>query len=458
MKTKEFPDRDFPIVYMYDGSVPYSLILFMKHLHQTGRGKDAALNVLFLAVGEMYKFYYRTTYKHDKWNAFPGTFVLDYFSSRMHGTIDNQTITCDRGLYWQPLKRNRVMVRLRAYEKYESFCKTYLGVVGMVHDDLIYNATSVYSQLKAKEGKSLLEHILDPEKEISSKDLNSFAVIHANEQHRSGAKLYKYFPPKKIVEFIESQTDINYRAAILLMAFTGLRYSEVCHLLISDLVPSADGLDVILDHPNGLTWDHRSKERVKRESILERSGEVISKTSDLDDSDLDFLGNLRTRTSLPNSHKYYSGWKGVTFHTSDRKYGYILEWSSYKAKYEFTRLFKQLIQQQRRGGHPFLLCQNNGTPMTLDALEQKVRRDSNRITGKAYGPHSLRHFCGYYLANKLGISMEHAQFFLRHASISSTEVYYMKSSASVKKELMGAFGTLSDEQIKKLDTEWDNIW
>jgi len=96
--------------------------------------------------------------------------------------------------------------------------------------------------------------------------------------------------------------------------------------------------------------------------------------------------------------------------------------------------------------------------MTLDALEQKVRRDSNKITGKSYGPHSLRHFCGYYLANKLGVSMEHAQFFLRHANISSTEVYYMKSSASVKKELLGVLGNLSYDQAKKLDKEWDSVW
>lgn len=458
MKTKEFPDRDFPIVYMYDGTVPYSLILFLKHLYQTGRGKDSALKVLFLTVGEMYKFYYRTKDKHDKWNSIPGTFILDYFSSRMHGTIDGQTLRCDRGLYWQPLKRNRLMVRLSAYEKYESFCKTYLGVENMVHDDLIYNATSVYSQLKAKEGKSLLHHLLDPERVRNSRDLNSFSVVHAHERHKPGAKTYKYFPPQKIVDFINSQSDVNYRAAMLLMAFTGLRYSEVCHILISDIVPGVGGLDVILDHPNGLTWDHKNKARVKRESILNNSGKVISKTSDLDDSDLDFLTHLRTRSSLPKDHKYYSGWKGVTFHTSDHKYGYILSWSSDKAKGEFIKLFKKLIHQPRRAGHPFLLCKNNGAPMTLDALEQKVRRDSNKITGKSYGPHSLRHFCGYYLANKLGVSMEHAQFFLRHANISSTEVYYMKSSASVKKELLGVLGNLSYDQAKKLDKEWDNIW
>jgi len=79
---------------------------------------------------------------------------------------------------------------------------------------------------------------------------------------------------------------------MLLMSFTGLRYSEVCHILISDIVPGVDGLDVILDHPNGLTWDHKNKARVKRESILNNSDKVVSKTSDLDDSDLDFLTNL----------------------------------------------------------------------------------------------------------------------------------------------------------------------
>lgn len=458
VRTKEFPDRDFPIVYMYDGTLPHSLILFLKHLFQTGRGKDSALRTLFLAVGEMYKFYYRSTDKHNKWNSAPGTFVLDYFSSRMHGTIDHQTLRCDRGLYWQPLKRDRVIVRLRAYEKYESFCKIYLDVESMIQDDLLYNATSVYSQLKAREGKSLLYHLLDPEKVTNNREFNSFSVIHAHDTHRPKAKVYKYFPPQKLVELINSQTDVNYRAAFLLMAFTGLRYSELCHLLITDVVPSAGGLDVMLDHPNGKTWDHKKKERVKREIVLKNSRKVTFKTSDLDDADLDFLSDLRTRSSLSKAHKYFAGWKGVTFHISERKFGYVLTWSSDKAKREFIGLFKKLINQSRRASHPFLLCQNNGTPITLDALEQKMRRDSKKITGTAYGPHSLRHFCGYYLANKLELSLENAQFFLRHKSISSTQVYYMKSSASVKKELLEAFGNLNDEQIKELDTEWDNIW
>ena len=74
----------------------------------------------------------------------------------------------------------------------------------------------------------------------------------------SKKKLTKYFPPNELAQFILSEQSINYQAAYILQAFTGLRGSEVANILIYDVVPSSDGYADIInseDQVHGKTFD-----------------------------------------------------------------------------------------------------------------------------------------------------------------------------------------------------------
>lgn len=449
MKTKEFGEKDFPIVHMFDGTTSHSLMLFLKHLFSIGRGKSSELKKLFLVVSEMYKFYMISPESHDKWFNNRGTFVIDYFSSRLNGTIRN--MQCEKGLYWEPLRMNTLKQRISQFKKFENFCVQHLGAIGGLPNDILYSSTKSYHSFRSRsEEFSLLAHLGVAE---VSEAFSTYNFTHENESRARNSEVKKYWPPQHISEVIEDEHNINYQAIYLLCAFTGLRESEALHVLVSDIVTRGDDYDVILSDPIvGKTFDLSIGALVPRKDLREKFRSRSKDLSNLDNIDIEYLRHLPNRTSLDNKHRYFLGWKGVTLHTVDPKFGYLLNWSCEIAKFKFCKLLPKLLRQRRRQ-HPYLFCKPDGMPLTVMALEKAIRRKSRRITGSALGPHSLRHFCGYYLANGLELSLEQAQVFLRHASPISTAVYYSKDPVIVRNKLIEFGGG-----VVKEENPWKKIW
>lgn len=451
VRTMEF-ERDFPLVYLVDGKVSFSLLSFTKEQMDIGRGKDGALRRIFKVVADIYQFYLANEDKHQVYLENGHELIIDYFSAKLHGTIRNGV--CDLGLFWKKTKYSDVRNGITQFQKYQSYCKTYLNVTELVSDDIIHQMTVRYSTFESKTNFKLLEHISSV-KDAMADDHNQTRLDYDNEDSDQGnAKLIKYFPPKKLKEFIDSEENINYKAAFLLSSFTGLRESENLHILVSDIVYQGHLAEVIISDPNtGKTFLLEKNKLVPRTEILSSCLHQHKAVSDLDDINIDYLSRLPVRTNLHIKHRYFAGWKGVQLRVPDEKYGHLLEWTDGFAQELFTKLVPKLLMQTRRS-HPYLLCNSeNGMPMTVDAYESRFRRHSAKITGKELYSHVMRHFTGFYCANVLRVDQDEAKRILRHKRLTSTDVYYNLSPEEVKRKIAMKETSIWDE----LDfSDWGN--
>ena len=115
----------------------------------------------------------------------------------------------------------------------------------------------------------MLEHIASV-KDAMVDDRNQTGLDYDNEFFDQGnSKIVKYFPPKKLKEFIDSEENINYKSAFLLSSFTGLRESENLHILVKDIVYRGNLAEVIISDPNtGNTFSLEKNKQVPRTEIL----------------------------------------------------------------------------------------------------------------------------------------------------------------------------------------------
>lgn len=443
VRTKEF-ERDFPLVYLVDGKVSFSLLSFTKEQMDIGRGKDAALRRVFKVVADIYQFYLVNEDKYHVYLDNGHELIIDYFSAKLHGTIKNGE--CDLGLFWKKTKYSDVRKSITQFQKYQSYCKTYLNVTELVSDDIIHQMTVRYSAFEKKTHFKLLDHISSV-KSAMVDDQNQTRLDYNNEDFDQGnSKIIKYFPPKKLKEFIDSEENINYKAAYLLSGFTGLRESENLHIFVSDIVYKGNLAEVIISHPNiGKTFSLEKNKLVTRTEVLKSCLSQHKAVSDLDDISIDYISRLPVRTNLQINHRYHAAWKGIHLSNLNEKYGHLLEWTCGYAQELFTSLVPKLLMQSRKA-HPYLLCNTeNGMPMTIDAYESRFRRHSGKVTGKELYTHVMRHFTGFYCANVLRVPQEEAKRILRHKRLTSTDIYYSLSHEEIKRKIAKKETSIWDE-------------
>lgn len=451
-KTKQFPNELFPICYFFDGSVSLSLVAFCNMQLKVGSGSLKALEKTSRVVARIYHFYQTQKEQNPHWESKSEAVFIDYFSSRLHGTITPNGDST--GLLYEKVLYNTAKAEIRDFNRFHNFCRRFMGVLSS--DDYIGDLSKRYSGKQKASKFNLLAH-LDLSFKNSSVTCSSeywqmpLRNSHKNDQSSFQSTKYKAFPHAKILDFISSQKNQNIKAAMLLQAFTGIRGSEALHVLITDIVPNAQrSIEVIVSHPiNGMTFDPISKRSVKRKDLFERFASQHKEKSGLSKVDLEFLNNLRPRIDIPN--KYNLDWKGMYLPHVDysTEYGYTLDWIDDFAKKEFERLLPYLKKQRRRG-HPYLLItESTGMPLTISNYTMTFRRHSETTCGLAYGPHSLRHFCGEYCANALDFSVEQTKSVMRHSSPNSTQLYYRKTKQKVRSEL---------KQIHGVGLGKDNAW
>lgn len=444
VSTVEFPLRKFPLVYLHNGELSYSLVSYLSYEYKSGRGKNSSsLYDLFRVVAELTLFYNVNKDKHVQWGEMPHQLVIDYFGARLHGTIINGDCSC--GLFWHPLKYQTIKKLINALKGYENFCSTYLNTTSMKLNEILPSHVSRYKGFKKDTSFNLLSHLNAGDDNPIEHGTGYSYETNASLLNEKGND-YKYFDPEYIFEFIDREKNINYKAAYLLCAFCGLRISEALHILINDIVQSTTSLfhDVILSEPFGLTWDHQNSCKIERTYILDSYRNPDYFSPDIDEKDLEFVINPKPRTN--EIGKFKAKWKGITVSYDNRSVGYVLEWCDDFARLEFERLIPALLQQTR-ANHPYLLCKKGGAPLTYGAYEKHISRKSFSLTGETYSSHSLRHFSGYYVANKLKYSLKQAKIFLRHKNITSTDIYFSLSGESMRMEL---------KQIDKSFT-WDSL-
>jgi site-specific recombinase XerD len=94
------------------------------------------------------------------------------------------------------------------------------------------------------------------------------------------------------------------------------------------------------------------------------------------------------------------------------------------------RAYRKLLRDWPQS--PYLFVSERGAPLTPRAVHEIIAR-AGRVAGIGFpvNPHSLRHACGYKLANE-GRDTRSIQDYLGHASITNTVVYTQLSSTRFK--------------------------
>ena len=448
--TSEFGDREFPFVYLHDGTLSYSLTAYLHFQFSLGLAKNtSSLNDLFRTVAEIKVFYDavkkkgedknedRKKFQHQykRWLENPQYLIIDYFEAKLYGTINDDG--CPLGIFWKPTRFQNIKRQITQFARYEKFCQDHLNTESMNSNDVVVLATNKFAEFVHKSKYSLLGHLVDTSSikgRGSSSYLNS-KPNHGNEQIPKGETTVKYFPPLKVQSLIDETSDVNQVGMYLLCAFAGLRESEAVQVLCSDIVFTGEGPfpDVMLGHPsNSSTWCNQTKKLINRKVVLKSFCDPDFFQEKLSTTDLDFLRNPRPRFDVAGS--YHAGWKTVQLIHPHDKYGYLLNWSNVNARIKFTKILGDLMKQ-RRANHPYLFCGPNGTPLKLPTYEKRLERKSVEITGESYGTHSLRHFCGFYLNNNLGWKIQEASIFMRHRGIKSTEMYFHTAPEKIRSEL-----------------------
>ncbi|WP_064602800.1 site-specific integrase [Photobacterium sp. J15] len=441
VKTEEFPDRKFPVVFTPSGRVNYSLLVYAKNEYQLNHGKRTALVPVIEVVSDVLAFFEFQPARQSEWLDNPTRLLYDCFEARLNGTIVNGKCIAG-GLYWRPKRFDVIKRMINHYVKFEKFASTYLGAPLTSIDEQMLSSAKGSRKADPKH-HGLLSH-LDASggcggEEAAAASYKTTTPANYGEEGSSStkSKVTKYFPPNQLSHFIKTQLDVNYAATYMLQSFTALRGSEALHILVSDVVPSDDGLgDIIFsdDQVNGKTLDPKTNKLVKRKDFIANIDQVNYSTKDLSDGDIEFLENMKPRILIDDpNEKTVLGEKGVTLQVCHPKYGYVLSWcNDYARLYFFSELLPKLLKQDRRGGHPWLICNKYGMPMNLEAYRKHVYRRTERELGVRYGPHSFRHFNGFYCNNALGMSQEDIKVNMRHASITSTDRYSQKTDAAFR--------------------------
>jgi hypothetical protein len=429
--TKEFGNNKFPLVYLSNGNLSYSLLCFINSKYKDKEGKvTTKMTDLFRVVGELNQYCLRRKDMKDLWEEKPQLMLKEYFEDRYFGTITPDG--CPYGLYWHGISHTILKKLISAFEGYADYVAAYL-------DYSVLDASELYATKRAAEGQEFYQGFKDKKKRgllqhletQSNKDKswNSSGLTPEHDPKLKGKKSedpdYKFFPPEKVKELIMSANDINQQAMYLLSSFTSLRASEGLHLLTTDIIWSGKSMlfhDVILSEPFAKTCCPKTNKPIDRITIIKKKHQENFDEFSLDKEALSYAQNPLSRMSVLG--RYHVGWKGITVNDEkDSDFGHLLQWQNDYARVAFENLIPELLAQ-KRAGHSYLFCNKDGMPLPYNTYYKRIYRASKAICDTHYGTHSLRHFCGFYQANTLGFSKEKTQINMRHASILSTEHYY----------------------------------
>lgn len=446
-ETTEFGrERPFPLVYMNNGELCYSLLAYLKHLYSVGAGKHtSSLYDLFRCISEITIFYERSSKEHTRWKQEPRTLIIDYFEKSLHGTIHRGN--CNLGLWWEGSSVKNIKRKLRVFSKYEEFCAEYLSTDSLRSTEILCQSTIEYNVYRKRQDYSLLKHL----KGVNT-DSKKQSVIFSHGQEpetRVENSTPNFFPPELVTKFIESALDDNQRAIYLLCAFTGLRASEAMHVLISDVVVNKKTaeFELIVSHPvSGSSWCHETRRLKRRKEILGSYNNAQYFDPSLSSKELQFVRYPIARVNVPKP--LHLGWKGVLLEPQHSTFGYVVQWTEDAAKLKFFEIVQRYLLSQKRCNHPYLFCSKNGAPLSISTYSKRFERESLRLTGDKYNPHSLRHFTGFYICNYLDVSIDIAQKVLRHHHSSSTQRYFNMSAEKFSETLKKAKGIEINEKNK----------
>lgn len=464
VRTKQYPNRLFPMVLLEDGQPCVTINSFANYLLGSGE-QEQSLHRKVRTVCSLYEFTRRQYGLKELNEEELRTIIFEFGQSKLHGTIDligNDPL----GLYWKPVKAKTAKQQIKDVRQFDEFQSTFFNAKPISkHEQVFLSNYERYLEFQRREKYDPFLHL------FATKEHTKRVYDYDIKEHSSLTKStsQKVFPADKVIEIIEASDNIRDKLVLLLLAFGGLRKSELLHLMTNDIVgqfKDTSSAWVVLAHPETgmVTWlnDSGNTESTTREKYLS----IEFKNDHL--PGYHPLHKIRPRTLYSKHDKeIYAGFKGMTFTGSG--IDNFVHWSNEGSGIYFWKLYEQYLatyfynQPSSWPYHPFLFIKLDsvgyGMPMTSASIDKLFERCCKKIGLTGYTPHSMRHFYGYYLASVVELPPEKAQVCLRHASIESTQVYYRVAPEIVRKEILLSQGVGGEiEKTGKYKLEIPNSW
>lgn len=244
------------------------------------------------------------------------------------------------------------------------------------------------------------------------------------------------FPSDKITPLI-SKTLNNPRAnaaarvrdalAWILLAYGGLRSSELFHIWINDIALDGCRAQVFIRHPCEFSLRAQAKRTTRRQQLANQYG-------------------MLPRNLLPPGDRLRAGWKGMSF---DYDHTALVHWIDPRAGELFASLHHTWITKLRPSApdHPYYFVSLDqhgdfGGPWTIAAFRDAFRSACSRIglrpdQSNGVCPHGLRHAYGL-AAEAMKLSSSVIQEMMHHRHPLSQEAYKAKRPEEVSKAIVTA--------------------
>lgn len=407
----ELDDPTHPVISL-------SIAKFSRYLQRQGIRSYESIRKTVVAIGKLRDFYLLV---HEGCLLAPSdvkSLLEDFLFAFDHGSE----------LGWRPASNQEYLVTRAAVVEYVKFLADDTSQLWGQAESQFIEACRASWTATAHAEKSLLFHT---KKRGAKKSRGRKRVI-------VGLRNFKPFPPHLVQELIESTRNPRDKLLFALMAYGGRRLSEILHLFMADIVAREDELLVWLKHPSHtrMTWTNQANARVQgqRREYLKTVFDLLPRTE---------------HGAKPS----FAGWKGIKFDdeaTLTSELYWIREAGKYLLELHRTYLHNARAHAPRHR-HPYYFVAQSGLPLTIKAVEKQFRLACQRlekklgISLKGYGPHSLRHFYGFYCADVLKADLLMIQKWMGHIQISSTAIYAHISPGTAAQAMSRA------EQVAKIE-------
>jgi integrase len=443
-KRKYFDLFDVPSLHLPGGYTPVLIIngeisifalFYARELQRAGYSNLTIENKLG-SIGRLWDYYLSTpTYLHNK------DFLNSFCEARIHGTVqfDGTDVT---GLAWSPPKYKTAIRDFKHVRKYLDFVSDHFNVIPLNPKEELSKKTFEYARQNERSKKYSLFYFLTENKnsfEIRNTRIDRYA--HSNNNNTQ----YKFFPPTKIKDLINVMDTLRDKMIILLLAFGGIRVSELLHIHILDITKDKDGVArVALVNPveGQQVWNV-----VKDGKVVRRKG-----------TRRQFLSEeygLLPRNLISTKDGLYLGWKGMLEDNSSTHVSYVY-WIDKEAGQSFFKLHEKYIIERAKynAEHPYYFVSQRGNtkgkPWRVTSLNNHLVNKFKQIgldsSATDVSRHSLRHYYGYYAANILGLDINIVKEMIHHARVSSTECYYKLTNETIRKEIEKGYNSLKNKE------------
>lgn len=428
--------RSLPTLVLQDGEPSLYSLAWTRNMMIDDDSSPMHLSKSVAAVGLFYDFYIGVYNGKVLAPEEMSGLMRQFFQARAYGCSE---------LGWEPVGRKTAKIDVRRASEFSKFCSKNFGSMPLnpiekklIEDLNVSEQMAHYAKLKNRKDWDLLYH-LPPTTQLGQGIINTYA-FNPKSGFKQQVPKHEYFPPDKILSLIKATDNLRDKLAFLILFFGGLRESELMHLFISDItVINGSGSIRIGDPESSLyEWDDhfRGKQQGLRSRFLHERYGIIP------------------RNKLGLTDPLHSGWKGMLYAKNNDEANF--EWLVPEVGELFGRLHHQYLREFRTSindDHPhyFINIKNDffGSPLKISNFIKSFYRAAKRVglspTESGVNPHGARHFYGYFCASHLRIPMEQTQLMMRHASITSTEVYYTLEDRVVRDELKKGYERLAKD-------------